>query len=113
MGALYSLLEGSNHLMTGRRADGLVDVALKTLWSANSTAAALLEVARSLTGDESHRVWDEVQTELAAEADIQLRRAEMSRLIEAGRAEEAEAMHPPPRAMLIRMIRDAGAPARR
>lgn len=111
-GTIHSILDSADHLMIGRRSDGLADTALKTIWSANSTAGALLEVADALSDDNAFVIWDEAQTEIASEADQQIRRGEMTRLIREGRAAEAESYLASPEASLLRMARDVRAPRR-
>jgi hypothetical protein len=110
VGALASLLEGPGRFLTGRRVEGVAPVCLQTIWSANSTGGALLGEMFNQTGRDEYLIWDEAQTEVAGEADVQIRRAEMTRLIRLGRHDEAQEYLASPEAGMIRMVREGATP---
>lgn len=113
VGALASLLDGPGRFVTGRRVEGVVDVALQALWSLNTVTGALLRTCGPAVGTGDLQIWDEVQTEIAGEADTELRRAEMTRLSSAGRHQESLSYMPSVGAGRVRMERAAITPQHR
>lgn len=112
VGAIYSMLDGPGRLLTGRRPDGIAHVGLQTLWSANTAAGALLATLGSAFEDGKLLIWDEAQTEIANEADLQLRRAEMTRLHRLDRHDEMRQWQVPPQRGLANFAREASSPRR-
>lgn len=110
VGALASMLDRPNHFMVGRRPEGLADIGLQTVWSVNTVAGALLATAEAIAPADDFVIWDEAQTQLASEADRELRRGETTRLFDAGRGEEAAAYTASPSTAFIRFAREVASP---
>lgn len=72
----------------GTPSRGVVDVALQAL-VAEHRHGRTPQNLRTGEGMGDLQIWDEVQTEIAGEADTELRRAEMTRLSSAGRHQES------------------------
>lgn len=107
IGSLGSILDTSGHVLTGRRAERVADVALQTAWSANNVVGQLLIEAARLSPDSDYLIWDEALGQLTIESDIELRRGEATRLIELGRNDAAAQYLPSVGTNLDRMFRDA------
>jgi hypothetical protein len=102
------LVSGVDSFYVGRHFDNFVKPGLRTIWAVDEVVHLLLrEVARATEHEVEALAWSQCLAQVATDADLEFRRAGMTRAIESGNPEAARRLMPKPTTMAKIFARDA------